>query len=160
MAGRVVAAEDVRGVLQTDFSPGSGNALQACVASMVGVAGPLDASGAGGGAVPNFIVDPRGYDAALGAWAEARGLRWAKVTLDAAGALPAGSLPAGVPRDALCVLRGKSPRGDHAHVVVAQLREGKPAALFDPHPDGTMLDGPGSWAGFLCPLPPRERVGE
>jgi len=153
MAGRVVAAEDLRGVLQTDFSPGSGNALQACVASMFGVAGPLDTNTCEG-EVPNFIVDPRGYDVALSAWAEGRGLTWVKVNLDPSGSLPGGSPPAGVPHDALCVLRGKSPRGEHAHVVVGQLRGGTPVPLFDPHPDATMLDGAGGWVGFLHPSSP------
>ena len=41
----------------------------------------------------------------------------------------------------LCMLRGKSPRGDHGHVIVAEIQSDltfKP--VFDPHPDNRMLD--------------------
>lgn len=40
-----------------------------------------------------------------------------------------------------CILRGKSPRGSHGHVVVARhLTNGKFEMLSDPHPDQTFLD--------------------
>eukprot|EP00978_Attheya_sp_CCMP212_P012036 scaffold29834_cov43-Attheya_sp.AAC.2 len=43
----------------------------------------------------------------------------------------------------LCILRGKSPRGDHGHVVVARValyaHQGFDM-IHDPHPDNTFLD--------------------
>jgi len=41
----------------------------------------------------------------------------------------------------ICILRGKSPRGDFGHVVVAKhITDGKFEMLHDPHPDETFLD--------------------
>lgn len=44
--------------------------------------------------------------------------------------------------DQICILRGKSPRGDFGHTVVARhLSNGKFEMLHDPYPDGDFLDG-------------------
>ena len=41
----------------------------------------------------------------------------------------------------ICILRGKSPRGDFKHVVVARhIADGKFEMLHDPYPDGDFLD--------------------
>ncbi|KAL7532623.1 hypothetical protein ACHAXR_009154 [Thalassiosira sp. AJA248-18] len=41
----------------------------------------------------------------------------------------------------ICILRGKSPRGDFGHVVVAKhVADGMFTMVHDPHPDGTNLD--------------------
>merc|ERR1712046_230495 len=94
--------------MQTDFTPGSGNALQACAASIFHAS--LDET-------PNFITAPEGYERALTAWLHAKGRRLHKVQLHD-GCLPdheSGAL------GALGILRGTSPRGDHGHVVVARV---------------------------------------
>ncbi len=53
-----------------------------------------------------------------------------------------------------CILRGKSPRGSHAHVVVALVDSseaggGDFAMHLDPHPSDSFIEGPGNWAGVL-----------
>jgi hypothetical protein len=59
-------------------------------------------------------------------------------------------LPMG-PARPLCLLTGKSPRGQHSHAVVAP--DGASFDLYhDPHPDGNGIDGNGNWAGFLVSL--------
>lgn len=81
-------------------------------------------------------------------------------------------LPMGTARP-LCLLTGKSPRGQHSHAVVAQISlDGASFELYhDPHPDGGGIDGHGNWAGFIVSLlnpsnsalPPtakRSRVGQ
>jgi hypothetical protein len=53
----------------------------------------------------------------------------------------------------LCLLTGKSPRGQHSHAVVAQVSpDGASFDLYhDPHPDGSGIDGK-NWAGFIVSL--------
>merc|ERR1712194_129253 len=123
-------------VLQTDFTPGSGNALQAGVAAMMNLT--LDA-------VPNFVTAPEGYEASMTAWLKSRGKRFLKVLLDKDGGLPPMSEE--LNPSALCLVRGTSPRGDHGHVVVGCIKEnGKSIELLhDPHPDSTMLRPPLVW---------------
>lgn len=62
-------------------------------------------------------------------------------------------LPMG-PARPLCLLTGKSPRGQHSHAVVARVApDGASFDLYhDPHPDGNGIDGNGNWAGFLVSL--------
>ena len=56
------------------------------------------------------------------------------------------------------LLRGRSPRGAHGHVVLARVTasEGVPPAfemLFDPHPDDTFLADPAEEAfGWLMAI--------
>eukprot|EP00930_Biecheleria_cincta_P088654 TRINITY_DN77905_c0_g1_i1.p1 TRINITY_DN77905_c0_g1~~TRINITY_DN77905_c0_g1_i1.p1 ORF type:complete len:168 (+),score=15.09 TRINITY_DN77905_c0_g1_i1:139-642(+) len=110
---------------QTDFAPGSGNALQACVASLFGL--PLTG-------VPNFVTlsDYLTGITEFVAPVAVRKVSPAKLESDDMGKL--------------CILRGKSPRGAHGHVVVARIQrimaDTGPEFDFvhDPHPDGNFLD--------------------
>mmetsp|Transcript_29318 Transcript_29318/g.90708 ORF Transcript_29318/g.90708 Transcript_29318/m.90708 type:complete len:139 (+) Transcript_29318:1278-1694(+) len=122
--------------LQTDMTAGSGNALQACVASMLGKT--MEET-------PNFVTLPSYAD----------GIR------DFAGGATKLALPADAAERAallephagkFCILRGQSPRGAHGHVVVALWTKGHGFAMVhDPHPDATFLDdgSPLGWAMFL-----------
>ncbi len=85
--------EAVHVVHQTDTTPGSGNALQACVCSLMRTSTLAD--------VPNFIVNPRGYEEALTEFFLSIGCVFYKVPLD-----EAGHLPVPVRAGTLCVLRG------------------------------------------------------
>ena len=102
-------------VHQTDFTAGSGNALQACVASLFGSAGAADTAEGVLARVPNFVTLP----SYLEGIAEFVGPRFTvrKVALQAATL-------AGSDVGALCILRGKSPRGAHGHVVIARVISG------------------------------------
>merc|ERR1712039_834903 len=121
-------------VLQTDFSPGRGNALQACVASIFSL--ELES-------VPNFVTAPEGYENAIRTWLEARARRFHKVQLED-GRLPSNEACWSAQ---LCMLRGTSPRGDHGHVVVAKVSDnGTLQIVHDPHPDGSGLKPPLVWA--------------
>lgn len=120
------------GPRQTDFSPGSGNALQACVAALLGM--PLVD-------VPNFVTLECGYEQGVRAFVEP--LSCQKVALGA-GADPAALVGLS---GAVVLLRGRSPRGAHGHVVLARavVSEGAAPAfemLFDPHPDDAFLADP------------------
>lgn len=115
-------------VHQTDFSPGKGNALQAAVASIFG----LDLSD-----VPNFIEDPRGYEAAIRAFCEDGGSTCIKIKL--LGESADDDLLSKYDGK-LSILRGKSPRGDFGHVVVAKRVASEFQLLHDPHPDKSFLD--------------------
>lgn len=124
-------------VHQTDFTPSKGNALQACVATLLRL--PLDS-------VPNFVEAPEGYEAAIRSFVASlpQCYTFRKVTL------PLSVADAG----RVCILRGASPRGDFGHVVVARVIG--PSAfemLCDPHPDSSFLDASKSygWAGFIAP---------
>ena len=82
-------------VLQTELLPPHGNALQACVASLLGVA--LDT-------VPNF-VEHADYWRAMLDHADSCGLSLLKLPLANEGRLPFESVPG-----TLCIARGESPR--------------------------------------------------
>ncbi|KAL1506964.1 hypothetical protein AB1Y20_007828 [Prymnesium parvum] len=128
-------------VLQTDMTPQRGNALQACVASLL----HLELS-----AVPNFILDPAGYWPAMLSHAASVGLSLAKLPL------PEGKLPFPSCPGTLCILRGLSPRGAHGHVVVGRVAADGLSIepVHDPHPDSTFLHGPAEWCAFYtCPEP-------
>ena len=120
-------------VHQTDFSAGSGNALQACVASVFDL---------GLEEVPNFVKKDN-YLSAMQTWLAMRGLTFLKVPL-LHGAL---SFPPG--ERTTCLLAGNSPRGDFRHVIVAETRGNGFHPLHDPHPDATFLRGDPTWAGFF-----------
>ena len=121
-------------VLQDDFSPGKGNALQACVASIF--AKPLSD-------VPNFVALPCGYEEGIRQYLQSNSGGPAKTISYAKKKI--GDI-AESDSDRLCILRGKSPRGDFGHVVVARAKwqSSSDRATFDmvhdPHPDGTFLD--------------------
>ena len=123
----------MRKVYQDDFSPAKGNALQAAVASI------FDLSLV---EVPNFIESPYGYESAIQAFyqrIEEDGQTIKINLLDDAWVQMQTSLDAY--RDRICILRGKSPRGDFGHVVVSRHTiDGNFEMIHDPHPDGTFLD--------------------
>ena len=123
-------------VHQTDFSPGGGNALQACVASLFSL--PLEA-------VPNFISAPD-YRAALNHWLQERNLSFLKIELKQ-GVLHFA------PPGTECILAGASPRGNFRHAVLGRtLASDRFEIIFDPHPDQTGLAGAPLWVGFFTKL--------
>ncbi len=128
-------------VHQTDFSAGSGNALQACIASLFGRS--LEA-------VPNFIALACGYDKGIEDFV-APYFKVHKIVLTDSSGHDSHSAPA----NQLVILRGKSPRGAHGHVVVAKCVDGKIFEnVHDPHPDSTFLDSsePPGWCMFFTPI--------
>lgn len=148
-----LAAARISLLLQNDFTPGSGNALQAAVASALGLPG-LEG-------VPNFVAAPEGYEASLVAWLKKRGLGFAKLQLDSDSRLPAGEERAA---GLACIVRGTSPRGNFGHVVVGHIgRDGRTVEMaHDPHPDGQMLQPPLVWCALFPSSGPagREEEGE
>ncbi len=123
-------------ILQDNFDAGRGNALQAAVASIVGL--DLDQ-------VPNFIETPGGYEAAIRDFCQLGGMIANKIIL--------GSDEANLDmcEGNLCILRGKSPRGEFGHVVVARWNGSGFVMVHDPHPEGTFLDtnNPYGWCMFF-----------
>ena len=115
-------------IYQTDFSPGKGNALQAAVASIFG----LDLS-----KVPNFIEVPEGYEASIRTFCHDHGSECIKIALG--GGKSVGKILSEY-NGKLCILRGKSPRGDFGHVVVAKRENDAFQMMHDPHPEETFLD--------------------
>eukprot|EP00658_Telonema_sp_P-2_P063217 TRINITY_DN51936_c0_g1_i2.p1 TRINITY_DN51936_c0_g1~~TRINITY_DN51936_c0_g1_i2.p1 ORF type:complete len:151 (+),score=37.89 TRINITY_DN51936_c0_g1_i2:148-600(+) len=135
-------------VLQTNFTPSAGNALQACVASIMQL--PLEA-------VPNFIEAPEGYLCAAQKFLGERGLCLLKVPLREGYEIEFGLGTDGEMAEEhapLCLVAGGSPRGDHKHVVVGRLVGSRMEFMHDPHPEGGMLseNAAGAWAGFLVAL--------
>ena len=112
---------------QTDLTANEGNALQACVASIL--CETFDS-------VPNFIKDKRGYTVALNEYLEPKHLAFMKIKLDEQGGLPFPCLSPNV----LCIVAGKSPRGDHKHCVVGHIVSYQVELIHDPHPDRSMIE--------------------
>jgi hypothetical protein len=109
-------------VRQTDLSAGTGNALQACVAAMFGL--NLED-------VPNFITLDVGYLQGIQDFVAP----FSQVRKVAVASVNGGDM------GRLCILRGKSPRGTHGHVVVARVRSSdRFELLMDPHPEDSFLD--------------------
>ena len=121
--------------LQTDTTPSHGNALQACVASLLGL--EMEA-------VPNFVAAPEGYWDAMMVHAATLGLSLLKVPLTN-GKLGFASNPS-----TRCIARGDSPRGAHGHVVLAAVAPDGVSLqdVHDPHPAGGFLASPAAWAAF------------
>mmetsp|Transcript_11059 Transcript_11059/g.17037 ORF Transcript_11059/g.17037 Transcript_11059/m.17037 type:complete len:138 (+) Transcript_11059:82-495(+) len=112
-------------VHQDDTRPGKGNALQAAVASIFGLSLSQ---------VPNFIEMPDGYETAIQKFCQGGGCNCAKVMLaDNENVMSEYD-------QKLCILRGKSPRGNFGHVVVAKIENNRFVMLHDPHPDCSFLD--------------------
>jgi hypothetical protein len=120
---------------QTQFDATKGNALQACVASILGL--QLHQ-------VPNFVTFPEPYDE-LRHFLSLQGLGFTKIELKD-GVLPFP--PYGT--SSFCILAGRSPRGNFRHAIVARLSANSvhPQAYFDPHPDNTMLKSM-DWVGLF-----------
>jgi len=152
-------------VFQDDFRPGRGNALQAAVASIFG----LELAN-----VPNFVELPEGYESAIQSFCCDRDrdrddrttTSMVKIKLTTAAAAAAGEEEIeDEDKDEddhnhqyggkLCVLRGKSPRGDFGHVVVARRNKVGDGfeMIHDPHPDETFLDESEKfgWCMFFVP---------
>ena len=131
-----------RGVRQTDFTPSKGNALQACIASILG----LDLED-----VPNFIASEGDLYDALRSFLATKGLGFIKIPLDEEGCVPFAPGAANV----RCVLAGQSPRGAHKHVVVAEIASSSttPVPVFDPHPSEQFLSS-FIWVGLFVILTP------
>ena len=135
----------MKGLKQTLLEPPHGNALQACVASIL-MRPDLSS-------VPNFAAEPDPYSA-LREFLAPLGLGFTKVgCFD--GALEFAPVGEG---GCWCVIAGPSPRGDHRHAVVGRARGKALVAEWDPHPDGRMLAGPAVWCGLFVALDPSERV--
>jgi hypothetical protein len=124
-----------RRALQTILEAPHGNALQACVATVLNL--PLES-------VPNFVAAEDSW-AAMQEHAASLGMGLLKLSLKEDGTLHfatrAGSL---------CIVRGASPRGGHGQVVVASVGgDGLSLEhLHDPYPEGGGLLGPAAWAAF------------
>lgn len=58
--------------------------------------------------------------------------------------------------DTICIIRGKSPRGDFAHVVVGIIdkNDKKIKFIFDPHPESSNLDGYNDGKGWILLFTP------
>ena len=162
-------------VYQTDFTPERGNALQACFAAMFRlelqkVPNFVLHPGNGSKILRHgnqydplclkrsvFILsDPTdGYEVSIGAWLSTQSLNYRKITLSG-GILQESDVLTkfGVPYikyGTIAILRGKSPRGEHGHVVIAKVDASGLGFDFvhDPHPDSTFIDGQPSWAMFM-----------
>jgi hypothetical protein len=151
-------------VFQDDFRPGRGNALQAAVASIFG----LELAN-----VPNFVELPEGYESAIQCFCRDRDRASIKIKLTGEEEGNSNNSCVSEQYDGqLCVLRGKSTRGDFGHVVVARRRKiggdddgndennytksktiGGFEMIHDPHPDETFLDETEKfgWCMFFVP---------
>jgi hypothetical protein len=118
-------------VRQDDFSPGRGNALQACVASLFGQ--PMKV-------VPNFVTLECGYQQGIEQYLQESKFRVVKKKISTEISEDEGKL---------CILRGKSPRGDFGHVVVARIVKGDFEMVHDPHPDATFLDPQEAYGWYM-----------
>ena len=125
-------------VFQNNFEAGKGNALQACIASILNRA--LDE-------VPDFIQAPD-YLQYLNRWLAEQGMAFLKIDL------VMGELVHPTAEGLLLLLAGPSPRGSHRHIVVGRTANNGFECLHDPYPNGGGLAGEPLWAGFLLPLDP------
>ena len=132
----------VKPVLQTDTTAAGGNALQACVASIL----ELELQD-----VPNFIKADD-YLKAIAAFLRPRGMAFLKISLEN-DPVRALTFPVDEP---LCVLTGKSPRGHFRHAVVGRAHGESIQVVHDPHPSGDGIHAPFVWAGFFVSIDPAE----
>ena len=140
----LVGGGSIHRIIQSEINPPNGNALQACVASILRL--PL-------ARVPNFVAEPDYWDSTQ-TFGRDHGLAFVKIALQA-GALPHPSA-AGV----LCILRGHSPRSPNGgHVVVAKVgADGQHfEEVHDPYPGGGGLVGEPVWAAFFTMAEPKAR---
>ncbi|HBS06849.1 MAG TPA: hypothetical protein DEA96_17900 [Leptospiraceae bacterium] len=129
-------------VMQTKWDGGKGNALQACIASLLEQA--LDS-------VPNFI-DSADYLKSINDFLKEHGWAFLKVELkDGRLIFPCAS---GI----LCLIAGESPRGDYRHVILARTAQNGFEPVHDPYPEGGNLAGDPLWAGFILPLDPARNL--
>lgn len=127
-------------VTQTIFGDRVGNCFPACIASLLEV--PLE----------NLAINPDEQT-----WLETtqealkpHGLFYLEVRLDVAVNYPMYAM-----KDRLCVMTGKSPRGDFWHSVVARIGHNDAdntviyELVHDPHPSGRGIEGNPKALGFL-----------
>jgi len=131
-------------IFQKDTTPGKGNALQCCVASVFcRTEEQMSANDP-----PNFVEDDRGYLEAIKSYVQGLNMCVHKVPLVSSGRMKYSTVDARVLDGRLCILRGGSPRGDFGHVVVARanrVNEGATgeitfSVIHDPFPSGGGLD--------------------
>jgi len=125
--------------MQTEFDSGKGNALQACIGTILKVGSLAD--------VPNFILAPNYLDA-MNDYLGPLGYSFVKVDVSTTD----GKLCFPVATGTRCVVTGKSPRGEHKHCVVGSVcADGKSFKLsHDPFPGGSGIEGSPVWVGFVC----------
>jgi hypothetical protein len=127
----LILSDPPTAIRQDDFSPARGNALQACVASLFGQA--LND-------VPNFIALECGYQQGIEHHVQESKLNVIKKMCNEISKEDEGKL---------CILRGKSPRGDFGHVVIARIVKGSFEMVHDPHPDDTYLDPEEAYGWYM-----------
>lgn len=137
---------------QTEFEAGKGNALQACVASMIGadqLTDVVDFVKEGGSDYATLLNARLGSNMPPLAFLKVALKPKADANADADESAPRLDTPTAPGTRCLCA--GKSPRGDFKHVVVAEVAEDGATLRFlhDPHPDRTNVESPFAWAGFF-----------
>jgi hypothetical protein len=119
---------------QTNCTPNKGNALQICVSALFNIVDYVNI-------VPNFIEDPKGYEYGIQEYVKTINYTMKKIKLNNNNMFLLSDDNEILELPTLCILRGKSPRGEHGHVVVANIKETMTFDMvFDPHPDNTFLD--------------------
>ena len=99
---------------QTNFTPGKGNALQICISVLFDIRN-YDKI------VPNFIEDPKGYAFGITQFLNTINYEMKKINLNK-NTFDKDEIASVCQLPLLCMLRGKSPRGDHGHVIVAEIQ--------------------------------------
>eukprot|EP00512_Aurantiochytrium_limacinum_P006726 CAMPEP_0171513334 /NCGR_PEP_ID=MMETSP0959-20130129/2158_1 /TAXON_ID=87120 /ORGANISM="Aurantiochytrium limacinum, Strain ATCCMYA-1381" /LENGTH=131 /DNA_ID=CAMNT_0012051391 /DNA_START=49 /DNA_END=441 /DNA_ORIENTATION=+ len=130
-------ASSSTGHMQTIFEGGKGNALQACVATVL-KADSLSS-------VPNFMESGAEYMDKCNEFLGSNYPPLAMVKVDLQQT--EGRLPFPAAAGTRTIVAGKSPRGDFKHCCV--YRVGKDGVSLepchDPHPDARFLESPFSW---------------
>lgn len=124
-----------------------GNCFATCVACLL----ELDPA-----IVPNFVAKRGDWWAGLQDWLVERG--YFAIEVDYKADQPATFWP--LPGDVLCIVNGKSPRGDHTHSVICKteivdgaIRNSRFVWVHDPHPSNDFV-GEVRSITFIVPLPP------
>jgi hypothetical protein len=122
-------------VFQTKFGGTSGNCFTACTASILEL--PLES-------IPNVCVLGTDWFDAFLFWCGTIGFSYVEL-IGEYRKMTDGQL---------CVVSGKSPRGDFGHCVVGRFEDGDIKIIHDPHPDNTGLDGEIEQYGLFIPVDP------
>jgi hypothetical protein len=137
-------------IYQDDFTPSNGNALQACIASIFGQSSIHT--------VPNFITLKCGYEKGIQDYLQDTNYSLRKEPFDLL--IQNKNCKLNHDNGKICIVRGKSPRGEFGHVVVARIRnDGGVDMIHDPHPDGTFLDEKESFGWYMVFDPKLEGGG-
>lgn len=125
---------------QTEFGDKNGNCFPACLATLLEL--PVEA-------VPNFCKgDPEDWYAHVQAWLRPMGYSAVDLRLWVKGSDWRPN------PGQLCILSGKSPRGDFDHSVVGIFANPHFRVLHDPHPSRAGIDGEFKEATFLICMDP------